>query len=128
MWKKPCAGVNSRGIPSLHLLGIFGKREDHALANHLLLIRYSHRIRLQAYSHRFLIEPLSGSHRRHSRPGQLISCLDPEGKALLTTRGLEYELKGESLGSPSRGVSNRARETSFQITVDGPPILLFQEL
>lgn len=113
-------------ITSLDLVAAFGNRDDHSLANYLLLVEYGHRCQLTAYSDFAKIQPLFGSASFASFPGQIVSILSLSGNPRITTDGLQYNLNDESLEYISQGVSNRAVGSQFNITVDNGPILVFR--
>ena len=112
-------------IESIDLVSAFGNRDDHSVANYLLLLAYADRIRIKAFSDHYRIEAVTTAATFPSKPGQQVSLVDPSGKAIITTSGLKYTLNHQSLHSASHGVSNETIGSSFKIRVSGAPILVF---
>ncbi len=100
------AALNPRRIT---ILGAWGDRPDHTLANLLLLTHPDFAgpdIRLLA--HRQEIRLVRHETTVQGRPGDLVSLIPIGGDAIgVTTEGLEYPLHDETLSlGTSRGVSN----------------------
>jgi len=111
-----------RGVSEVLIIGALGARWDMTIANILLIahpIFSGLKIRLLDGTQEFIL--LRGKERAdlHGRPGDPISLIPLAGDAHgITTQGLEYPLKDETLhfGSP-RGVSNRFLQNHAQIDV-----------
>lgn len=109
------------------VIGATGDRPDHTLANLSILLKYHRRIALQYFDERCTIEVVHKRAKFSTVAGQQISLV-PMGKCTgITTTGLKYPLKNESLAPGVReGVSNAALGTSVTVTVRTGPLLLFR--
>jgi len=103
------------------VVGADGGRLDHLLASLLLLgdERYA-AAEIDAYLGQSRAHVVRGSRRLEGSPGDLLSLLPLHGAAAgVTTEGLEYPLRGETLGAgTSRGVSNVFCASEARITVE----------
>ena len=108
------------GPARIVVVGSGGGRLDHLLGSVLLLAdeRYADAA-IDAYLGEAQIQVVRGSRALAGVPGDLISLLPAHGAAVgVTTEGLEYPLRGESLPpGPSRGVSNVFSAAEARITV-----------
>jgi len=96
-------------LDELVVIGLAGGRVDHWLANLLTLAGpLTASIDVTAYVGRSRISVVRGTRSLDGRPGELISLLPVGGPVHgITTTGLEYPLRGETLDAgSSRGVSN----------------------
>lgn len=111
--------------PEIVVLGAFGGRRDHELANMLLLampaLRGAHVMLAHGGERLFVIDAREGEACAavRGRPGDLVSLLPFGGDALgVRTAGLEYPLRDESLFiGPARGVSNVLLGEEAQVCV-----------
>jgi thiamine pyrophosphokinase len=115
--------VHDEGIGEVLVFGALGARWDQSLANLLLPAAASFidlNIRLlDGPQEVFSLYP-DKNHEIHGRPGDTLSLIPLAGDAYgVSTRGLQYSLKGETLyfGS-SRGISNVFLRTPVNIKLD----------
>lgn len=97
------------GAEEIIILGALGGRVDHELANiNLLYIALKNNVRARIMSEAQSICLMDGDIDIVGREGDLVTLLPFGGEAVgITTRGLTYPLKNETLGvGESRGVSN----------------------
>ncbi|PZS07238.1 MAG: thiamine diphosphokinase [Acidimicrobiales bacterium] len=111
------------------LLGAYGGRPDHELANLLLVAapRYA-RLNIQARHAGATCTVIHRSAELHGAVGELVSLLPVHGPAMgVETAGLRYQLRGEALepGS-SRGVSNEFAEPQAQVRLRSGVLLAIQ--
>jgi len=100
----------SIGAASIHILGALGGRFDQTIANILLLTHSAFRdMRIEVIDGEQVLRLLRpGAHRIDGERGDTISLI-PLGAATegITTRGLQYRLRNETLHlGPARGISN----------------------
>jgi thiamine pyrophosphokinase len=107
------------GIRKAAILAATGEREDHTLANLLLLARYSDKIQLELVTDHAIIECLEGEKTYPTFPGQTVSLLPVTPLEAVTTEGLVYILRNEPLAPSSRGVSNVSRGERFTVKSSG---------
>lgn len=103
-----------------------GKREDQTVANLYLLVKYASRIQLQFLTNYSTIEAITRHYSATVEPGQTVSLV-PVGFAHgVTTTGLKYPLKHETLELGSRGVSNRAEGREISVSLEAGALLIFR--
>ena len=112
---------------SATIIGATGDRPDHTMANFSILLKYHKKLSLQFLDERCSIEIIQKKVRFNSFIGQQISII-PLGKCTgITTKGLKYLLKNESLELGVReGSSNEAVAATIDITVKTGSLLLFK--
>ncbi|MCJ7800941.1 MAG: thiamine diphosphokinase [Candidatus Marinimicrobia bacterium] len=113
------------GIKSVSLLGAVGTRDDHSLANLILLLKYYDRIKIKLITDNFTIECIKGKQTFSSIPQQTISLMAVYRVKSVTTKGLKFPLKRQSMIPSGMGVSNLAIGNQFTIKSTGK-LLLFR--
>jgi len=110
----------------LTILGMTGGRSDHLLNNFSVLARYDRKIRINVVDQFARILLIRNDYRFQGKPGQIVSLI-PMGKVKgVTTRGLKYPLKDESLEFGIReGLSNIITSSPVSISIKNGLLLLF---
>ena len=109
------------GPARIVVVGSSGGRFDHLLGSVLLLGRERYaRAEIDAFLGSATVHIVRGSRTLTGAPGDLLSLLPLHGAVEgVSTEGLEYELRGETLpAGTSRGVSNVFTATEARITVE----------
>lgn len=117
----------TRGAGIVLVVGAFGLRLDHALANVLLLASPALReTDVRLLDPRQEVRLVRGRVRLRTTPGELVSLLPVGGDATgVTTTGLAYALDGATLGTgPALGVSNVATGDEICVRVGDGSLLL----
>lgn len=119
------------GHKNVVVLGAVGGRWDQTLTNWLLLAHPKYdAMSIQIVDARQTCQLVrSGNHLSLSgRPGDTVSLVPVGGDAVgVSTTGLEYPLKGETLAfASSRGVSNRLVEERAEIQLESGALLCLQ--
>lgn len=116
--------VIDKGFRKVVFLGALGGRFDHSLANVLLLkeaasLGVEGLIIAGPQEVRLLDAQMDGRLELHGRPGDLLSLIPISTAHGVTTRGLKYPLRSESLlvGSP-RGISNEFLTDTVAVTCE----------
>lgn len=116
----------SNGGGSATVIGATGDRPDHTMANFSILLKYHHRLRILFFDERCTVQVVSSSIRTNATVGQQISLVPMGVCSGITTTGLRYPLKNESLELGVReGSSNEAISKSISISVRHGALLLF---
>ena len=103
------------GIKELELFGFSNGRDDHHLANILIMKDFSSRIKIKMYTNNSLLLFINKHSTFSSKPNQKISIFSFNQETRITTTGLKYSLQNASLASASHGISNLATGTSFSV-------------
>ncbi len=112
-------------VTAVNVLGATGNREDHTLANFQIITQYFPSINITLITDHFTIEYVEGTREFESQLGQKISILLFRETTKITTRGLKFELKDETLEFGSRGISNESLSKSFSVTVKKGGVFVF---
>lgn len=116
-----------KGFSKVYLLASTGLRDDHNLANLILIIDFIEKINVIILSDKYEIEAVKGKKEYKSKKNTQISIISINEDNKITTGGLKYNLKDEVLKSRSHGISNSTIEDNFFIECV-KPILLFRKL
>lgn len=115
-----------QGAERLIVLGVTGKRLDHAINNFSVLAKYDHLFEYQIfdrYAHIFLVRKYF---RYRGQPNQIVSLI-PLGKVSgIVTEGLQFPLNNESLEIGVReGASNAIVQKEFTVRIKSGLLLVF---
>jgi thiamine pyrophosphokinase len=117
--------VLEQGCKNIMVCGIHGGELDHTLNNWSITIRYGSKHKLAVYDNGKIAVPVYDSVQFSTTQDEMISLI-PQPQAVLTTDGLEWNLKKEILELGKReGARNRATGTSVQVEVHSGSCLLF---
>ena len=116
----------SLGMEELLLLGATGGRIDHALSNLSLLTRYADLIKISIMDERTETLFIKKSITFNSTVRRKISLMVLGGESSVTSKGLRWELDGESQRFRPFGISNEVADSSVTIEVEGSGIFLFK--
>ena len=116
----------SHGMEELLLLGATGGRIDHALSNLSLLARYADLVKLTIVDNYSEILFIKDSITFESVIGRKISLIVIGGESSVTSKGLRWELDGESQRFSPFGISNEVAYSPVTIEVEGSGIFLFK--
>lgn len=105
------------------LVAVTGGRLDHTLSNLQLLARTPGRTRL--YTDQETIWAVTGSNQISCKRGETLSLLPIYGPALgVTSQGLKWELKNQTLNEWQISLSNIALSESFSLSIEKGTLLL----
>ena len=126
IWKKTLNYLLTNSFASATIIGATGDRPDHTMANFSILMKYHQKISLQFFDERCTAQIVYKKIRFSSEIGQQISLM-PMGKCSgITTQGLKFPLKNETLELGIReGSSNEAVQNIITITLKSGSLLLF---
>jgi thiamine pyrophosphokinase len=110
----------------LVILGATGLREDHTLGNISLLAEYEKIATVMMVTDYGIVEVYREKATIESRPGQQISIFSMNSSTIVTSRGLEYPLKGLLLDNWWKGTLNQAKGDSFTLDFTGGPLIVFR--
>lgn len=117
----------AHGVTEFLIVGMHGGELEHTLNNWSIFLRYSQRLALEIYDAGRLGRSVSASLSLPSRPGEVISLI-PQPRVVLSTRGLVWELNGETLELGRReGARNQSRSDLVELTVHEGSVLVFYD-
>lgn len=102
-------------IKEVILLGATGIRDDLAMTNMLLLLKYYESLRIKMITDNYLIECLKGKRTFNSFNGQVVSLIAVYRVKSVTTKGLQFPLTRQTLNPSGIGVSNVSRNKKFSV-------------
>jgi len=102
-------------INNITVLGATGIRDDLALANLLLSMKYYPKLKIEFITDTFSIECMKGKMVFNSFKGQLISLIAVYRVKSVLTKGLKYSLNKQSLAPSGQGVSNVSNGDKFTV-------------
>ena len=123
--EKAVVWAAEQGVTSATLVGATGLRDDHSLANQLLLFT-DFGIELEMLTDNGRLGVIRDYDEWASFQGQPVALFAESNSVLITTTGLAYELTDQSLAAHHRGISNQALGASFSIRTAGGAVLVFQ--
>ncbi len=125
-FEKALMYCQEKAFSHLTILGIAGKRLDHALNNLSVLARYDQNFHLQIYDPYSRIYLLRNQMTIQGIPGQLVSLI-PLGKVDgIVTEGLAYPLNNEPLAFGIReGLSNYLTHETAHIRIEHGLLFVF---
>ena len=116
-----------KNFTKIYLIGSTGLRDDHNLANLMLITDFIEKLDITVLSDEYEINAIKGKMKFSCKKGTQISLISIDANNQVTTNGLKYNLNNEALRSSSQGLSNLAIEDNFSIE-SAKPILLFRKL
>ena len=110
--------VEHRGAHTVVIFGATGGRSDHFLGNISLLLLFNKRLSIEIIDERCTIRLVDTYLTLTGTPGQIVSLVPFSGAAAgITTTGLKYPLRNETLSQSTRGISNEFSEHEATVTV-----------
>lgn len=98
-----------RGFPAVNIVWATGRRADHTITNITNLVRHKEKIKAVMFDDYSKIFPLPANFEKWYPAGTVLSLIPVGTVEGITTEGLKYELRGESLTIGWRtGSSNEA--------------------
>jgi len=110
------------------LLGVTGDRLDHTFCNLGIIIKFFKKIKLQLIAEDSLLVPYSGEVELQTFPGETISLYGFDRKTKITSDGLKYPLKNNSLPFGEReSTSNVAVSKKVSLKIRGGIIFVIRD-
>lgn len=118
------------GFREVLILGATGLREDHALGNISLLMRYAEEFdRVEMLSDYGLFTPLLGTGALESRKGQQVSLFSLCPSGTVSVKGLRYPIENRHLSAWWEATLNEAAGDEFEVILnEGAKILVYRAL
>ena len=110
----------------LTILGLTGGRTDHLINNFSVLTRYDQKTKITVVDQYARILLIRSNYQFRGKPGQIVSLIPMGMVKGITTLGLKYALKNESLEFGIReGMSNVITSSPVSISIKNGLLLLF---
>lgn len=118
------------GVTKVAILGAFGLREDHALANLGVMMMFAEKEKMDllTITHHGVFTPATNTITLNSFPKQQVSVFSFLPDTRLTFHGLKYPVNQRSFTYLWEGGMNEAIDNSFTIEFDNGKILVYREL
>ncbi|MGE5500067.1 MAG: thiamine diphosphokinase [Syntrophothermus sp.] len=119
----------SKGFKECILVGVIGDRLDHSFGNLSIAVRYSEKTDLTLVTEKSILSVIKGNCIIKTHPGEYISLYGFNERTRITSEGLKYSLKNESLVFGKReGTSNEATGTEVFLKISRGPVFLIREV
>ncbi|HPW54487.1 MAG: thiamine diphosphokinase [Thermoanaerobaculaceae bacterium] len=123
--KALAVAIEERGATTVTVLAATAGRLDHAFENLGLAARWRRQAAISVVTEDGVLVPVLDRVELATEPNQLVSLL-PLGRIQVWTRGLRWELDGQTLDPGTRiSVSNRATGTAVEVRVAAGALLVF---
>jgi thiamine pyrophosphokinase len=116
-----------RGMDNFLIAAFSGGRIDQTLANMQIAYEYSAKCRIALVDDEYVVIPERKIFQDTPPTGTAVSILPMEDETVITTEGLEYELKNLLVHRGGHGISNRTVKRSVRIEVHGGGILVLMK-
>lgn len=108
------------------ILGAFGLREDHALANMSLIMNNLSDFNIVAISNYGIFTPITKTTTFKSKVGQPVSVFSFTPETKITFQGLQYPVENRQFLQFWEGALNVAADSQFTIAFDEGKLLVYQ--
>lgn len=108
----------SKKIEEVLLMGATGNRLDHTICNLGIVLKFLNQIKITLVAEDSFLKPLKGNIELKTHPGETISIYGFDKKTKITSEGLKYELKNDSLPfGEKESTSNVAKKNIVQLKI-----------
>ena len=114
-------------IHEIVVLGATGQADDHNLANILIAYQYSKKLNIELISNYFRIMFINERKTIKAKKNMRVSMISLATNNKISSSGLQYELKNETLDTFTKGISNKCMENEFTISAE-KELILFTEI
>ena len=114
-------------INEIVVLGATGQADDHNLANILIAYQYSKKLNIELISNYFRIMFINERKTIKAKKNMRVSMISLDTNNKISSSGLQYELKNETLDTFTKGISNKCLENEFTISAE-KELILFTEI
>ncbi len=114
-------------INEIVVLGATGQADDHNLANILIAYQYSKKLNIELISNYFRIMFINERKTIKAKKNMRVSMISLDTNNKISSSGLQYELKNETLDTFTKGISNKCMENEFTISAE-KELILFTEI
>jgi thiamine pyrophosphokinase len=114
---------------NISIIGLTGKRFDHSINNISILKRYSRKADIRVYDNEFVMMVIHKAAKLQCKVGDIVSLIPLPEATGITTSGLKYPLKNESLIFGKReGALNEAIAENVGVKIKKGELLILLSL
>ena len=124
--RKAINWAEENNVTKAAILGAFGKRDDHSLANIFTLLQYPSKLDLTIYTDYGIFSVVKGEQKFDSFKGQQVSLFSADQNIEITSTHLKYNLNNKSLSNLYCGSLNESLNEVFTISISHGKILVYQ--
>ena len=124
--RKAINWAEENNVTKAAILGAFGKRDDHSLANIFTLLQHPSKLDLTIYTDYGIFSVVKGKQEFDSFKGQQISLFSADQNIEITSKYLKYNLNNKSLSNLYCGSLNESLNEVFTISISHGKILVYQ--
>ena len=124
--RKAINWAEENNVTKAAILGAFGKRDDHSLANIFTLLQHPSKLDLTIYTDYGIFSVVKGEQRFDSFRGQQVSLFSADQNIEITSTYLKYNLNSKSLSNLYCGSLNQSLNEVFTLSISHGKILVYQ--
>jgi thiamine pyrophosphokinase len=123
--RKSLKWIEEHGGKSVTILGASGKREDHLLGNIFSILQYDTQMNMVMITDYGQFYTVHETQKFDGIKGQKVSLFSVDRSIKITTTGLKYPLKNETLPTLYGGTLNAVVNDGFSINISHGQILVY---
>ncbi len=124
--RKAINWAEENNVTKAAILGAFGKRDDHSLANIFTLLQHPSKLDLTIYTNYGIFSVVKGEQKFDSFKGQQVSLFSADQNIEITSKHLKYNLNNKRLSNLYCGSLNESLNEVFTISISHGQILVYQ--
>ena len=123
--RKALKWLDGNGYSDISILGATGLRDDHSIANIFSILNQDFKIEAKILTDYGIFQIVKNKVELSSFKGQPVSLFATKKGVKITTSGLKYSLKSDTLNYIYSGSLNESSSSRFTVACDGGNILLY---
>ena len=124
--RKAINWAEENNVTKAAILGAFGKRDDHSLANIFTLLQHPSKLDLTIYTDYGIFSVVKGEQKFDSFTGEQVSLFSADQNIKITSTYLKYNLNNKKLTTLYFGSLNESINDVFTISISHGKILVYQ--
>ena len=119
----------SKKFDEVLLAGVTGDRLDHTFCNLGIVLKFLNQINISLVAEDSFLKPYTGDIELKTYPGETISIYGFDKKTKISSRGLKYELKNESLPfGEKESTSNVAMKNEIGLKISNGVVFVIRDV
>ena len=124
--RKAINWAEENNVTKAAILGAFGKRDDHSLANIFTLLQHPSKLDMTIYTDYVIFSVVKGEQKFNIFKGQQVSLFSADQNIEITSTYLKYNLNNKRLSNLYYGSLNESLNEVFTISISHGKILMYQ--